>query len=282
MNEKVCLITGATSGIGEVTARVLAEMGATVVVAARNRRKAERTVAEIRERAGHDRVDYLLADFASQVEIRRLAADFREQYERLDVLVNNAGAVSLLRQETEEGIEITFAVNHLGYFLLTNLLLDVLKESSPARIINVSSAAHHSARLDFDNLQLQHGYGGMKAYGLSKLANILFTIELARRLEGSGVTANSVHPGWVATNIGANNIPWVGGLLKGIINLTADSPEKGAKTNIYLAASAEAEGISGKYFVNCKAARPSAAARDEEAARRLWEMSAELVGIDPE
>jgi NAD(P)-dependent dehydrogenase (short-subunit alcohol dehydrogenase family) len=279
MKIKTIIVTGATSGIGRLTALELAKKGATVVLAVRNESKAKRAVANIRQEAGHDRVDYLIVDFASQASIRQMAAIFLARYDRLDILINNHGKVNILRRETADGIEETFAVNHLGYFLLTNLLLERIIQSAPARIINISSGSHRDGRIDFDNLQLQEGYSWNRAYGNSKLANILFTIELAERLEGTAVTANSLHPGWVATNIGANNVPIFGRLGKAIINLTAISPEKGAETTLYLATSPDVANVSGQYFYKCKPARPTAAAQDKAVARRLWEVSERLVGL---
>ena len=278
MEGKVCLVTGATSGLGKVTARVLAEKGATVVLVGRSRQKTERVGADIRKKTGNTAVFYLLADFASFASIRRLATDFLAQYERLDVLVNNAGAVFMSHQLSEDGFEKTFAVNHLGYFLLTNLLLDRLKASATARIVNVASEAHEPATLDFDDLGTEKNYAIMKAYGRSKLANVYFTYELARRLERTLVTVNALNPGFVATNIGANNIPIIGRLVKWFINRSAMDVETGAKTQIYLAMSPEVEGVSGKYFEECQAVPSSAVSYDEEAARRLWEVSTEMVG----
>ncbi|MFZ0544395.1 MAG: SDR family oxidoreductase, partial [Candidatus Promineifilaceae bacterium] len=286
MNQ-TAIVTGATSGIGRTTALELAKQGLTVILAVRNEQKAKKTTAEIRHQAGHDRVNYLLVDFSSQAQIRRMAAQFLSQYGRLNILINNAGTINILRRETEDGLEETFAVNHLGYFLLTNLLLDRLIESgtadSHARIINVSSSSHWDGRLDFDNLQLQRGYSWRKAYGNAKLANILFTIELADRLKAADapVTANALHPGWVATGIGADAIPLVGRLGKALINLTAMSPEKGAQTTLYLATSPEVENVSGLYFKACKPARTSVRAQDKDVAKRLWEVSEELVGLVP-
>lgn len=279
MQNKTIIVTGATSGIGRITALELAKKGATIVLAVRNESKAKKAVANIRREAGHDRVDYLTVDFASQASIRQMASQFLAQYDRLDILINNHGKVNILRQETKDGIEETFAVNHLGYFLLTNLLLERIIASAPARIINVSSGSHHDGRIDFNNLQLQKGYSWSRAYGNSKLANILFTIELAERLKGTGVTANALHPGWVATNIGANNVPIFGRIGKAIINLTAISPEKGAETTIYLATSPEVADVSGQYFYKCKPAQTTAAAQDKEVARQLWEVSEKLVGL---
>lgn len=279
MEGKVCMVTGATAGIGKVTARVLAEQGAHVIVVGRNEQKAAQTVQQINQKTGRDSAEFMLADFASLAATQALAAWFRGTHRRLDVLVNNAGAMFMSRQESQDGIEMTFAVNHLGYFLLTNLLLDLLKASAPARIVNVSSKAHEGAQLDFDDLECRKNYAGMKAYGRSKLANLLFTYELARRLEGSGVTANALHPGFVATNIGANNIPLFRRPVKWLINRVAKNVEEGAQTSIYLASSPEVEGVTGKYFVDCKPVPSSAASYDEAAARRLWQISAEMVGL---
>lgn len=280
MKGQTCLVTGATDGIGEVTARVLAEKGARVIAAGRNRRKAERVVQEIRQQSGNPAVDYLLADFASQAEVRGMATQFEERYDRLDVLINNAGSYFLSRQESADGLEMTLAVNHLAPFLLTNLLLDTILSSAPARIINVSSDAHTVKRLDFDDLQNESDYGGQEVYGQSKLANLYFTYELARRLEESDVTVNALHPGFVATNLGANNIPLFGSAVKKFVNLFAGKDvEEGAETTIYLASSPEVAGVTGKYFVDCRPIPSSEASYDEEAARRLWEVSAELVGL---
>ena len=274
------MVTGATDGIGKVTVRVLAEQGARVIAAGRNRPKAERVVQEIRAETGNPAVDYLLADFASQAQVRRMAAQYQERYDRLDVLINNAGAYFLSRQESEDGIEMTLAVNHLAPFLLTNLLLDIILASVPARIVNVSSDAHRGQRLDFDDLQNEENYSGQRAYGQSKLANLYFTYELARRLEGKDVTVNALHPGFVATNLGANNIPFFGSTVKSFINLFAGKDvEEGAETSIYLATSPEVAGVTGKYFVDCQPIPSSPASYDEEAARRLWEVSADWVGL---
>jgi NAD(P)-dependent dehydrogenase (short-subunit alcohol dehydrogenase family) len=278
MAGKVCLITGATSGIGRETAQALARQGAAVVIVGRDKAKAERTAAQIKKESGNPNVEYLLADLSIQAEVRRLAGEFLSRYDRLDVLVNNAGAIFLRRKESRDGIEMTFALNHLNYFLLTNLLLDRLKKSAPARIISVSSAGHLGASIDFGNLQMEKGYWGFEAYGRTKLCNVLFTYELARRLKDNGVTANAVHPGLVATNIGRNNglLAW---LFQPLIRFVAKSPREGAETLIYLASSPEVEGVSGKYFANKRAVRSSANSHDEETARRLWQASAEMTGI---
>lgn len=278
MQGQVCLVTGATSGIGRVTARALAGRGATVIVGARDRAKAIATVEEIQTGTDNANVDYLLADLSSQAQVRRMAQAFRERYERLDVLLNNAGAFFLGRQESVDGIEMTFAVNYLAPFLLTQLLLDVLKASAPARIINVTSAMHKDVELDFDDLQSRRRYGSARAYGRAKLALVLFTYELARRLEGTGVTANAVHPGFVATNIWGIN--WLMRLVKPLINLFAISPEEGAETLIYLATSSEVAGVTGRYFVDKDVVPSSPATYDEAAAERLWEISLALTDLN--
>ena len=280
LSGKVIVVTGATSGIGFETARVLAERGAHTVIVGRNEEKLETSLAKLKDQSGNSDIESLRCDFASQAQIRRAAEEFKKRLSRLDVLVNNAGAVFLSRAETEDGVERTLDVNHLGYFLFTVLLLDLLKASAPARIVNVASDAHEGASFNFADPGLQEGYAPMKAYGQSKLANLLFTYELAKRLEGSGVTANALHPGFVATNIGASNIPLVGGAVKRIINLFAPKTSKqGAETSIYLASSPEVAGVTGKYFVDCKAVPSSAASYDETAQRQLWALSETLSGL---
>ncbi len=283
MHGKTVVVTGGNSGIGLETAAALAGMGARVLVTARNADKGRAAVADITQRNdGHAQVQLVVFDLADLASVRRGAAEILEQAPRIDVLVNNAGVVLSERRETVDGYEATFAINHLGPFLLTNLLLDRLRESAPARIVNVASTAHASARkgIPFDDLQSTSRYGGMRVYGQSKLANILFTQELARRLEGSGVTANSLHPGTVRTGYGAD------GDARGLLALGLKisrpfflSPAKGALTSIYLASSPEVAGVSGQYFAKCKPARPRRPARDPEAARRLWQVSEELVGL---
>jgi NAD(P)-dependent dehydrogenase (short-subunit alcohol dehydrogenase family) len=278
MRGKVCLVTGATAGIGVVTARALAERGATVVVVGRNREKCVTTVGQIRQTTGNDAVEFLLVDLSRQCEVRQLAQAFLDRYPRLDVLVNNAGALFASHQLTAEGFEQTFAVNHLGPFLLTNLLLDVLKASAPARIVTVASGSHERARIDFANLQGPPGLFGMTAYGQSKLANVLFTYELARRLAGTGVTANALHPGFVASSFASNNgVAFALGMR--LARLFAISPEQGAQTSVYLATSPEVEGVTCKYYVKCKPVHSSPASYDEAAARRLWQVSAEMTGL---
>jgi NAD(P)-dependent dehydrogenase (short-subunit alcohol dehydrogenase family) len=278
MGEKVCLITGATSGIGKATAMGLANMGASVVMVGRERGRGEAALAEIKEKSTNASVDLMLADLSSQEEIRRLADEFKEAYPRLDVLINNAGLFRSKRITTADGLEMTFAVNHLAYFLLTTLLLDVLKASASSRIVNVSSGDHSNGTIDFDNLQREKGYKGPKAYSQSKLATVLFTYELARRLEGTGISANCLHPGVVRTNFGSG-VSGVFGFMVRAMRPLMKSPEKGAETSIYLASSPEVESLSGRYFVKNAEARSSDVSYDERIARRLWEVSAHLTNL---
>lgn len=273
---KVCLLTGATTGIGRAAAEGLARTGLTLVLAGRDAARTEAAVEGVRRVSGNDRVEGLVADLSLGSEVRRLAAEFRARHRRLDVLVNNAGAIFTRREETAEGREKTLALNHLAYFLLTRELLDLLLASAPARVVNVASEAHRGTRLDFDDLDSRRRYSGLGVYGRSKLMNLLFTAELARRLEGKAVTANALHPGVVATGFGGNTP----GLFRTLVRIAQPfmlSPEKGARTLVYLATSPEVEGVSGKYFYRCREMRPSPAARDPESARRLWELSEQLV-----
>ena len=274
----VCMVTGATSGIGNATARRLAQQGATVVVVGRSMEKSAATVRQIERQTGNSSVEFMLADLSSQHDIRQLAEGFKRRYRRLDVLVNNAGAMMFSRQESVDGIEMTLALNHLSYFLLTNLLLETLKSGAPSRIINVSSSAHHRAEIDFEDLENLKRYGGFQTYARSKLENLLFTYELAKRLEGTGVSVNALHPGLVATNLMANNGA-IGRVMKVLLGLRGMSVEEGAQTSIYLASSPEVEGITGQYFVKQKAVQSSQASYDKSAARRLWQVSAELTGL---
>jgi NAD(P)-dependent dehydrogenase (short-subunit alcohol dehydrogenase family) len=276
MQDRVVLITGATSGIGLVTAEALARRGATVVMVARDAQRAEDHVQRIRATANNPRVTFLLADLSSLASVRAVAADFRARYPALHVLVNNAGAMFARRADTIDGYEMTFALDHLAPFLLTNLLLDELKASAPARVVTVSSGAHQGAHIDFDDLMYtRRRYSFMGAYGQAKLANVMFTYELARRLDGSGVTANALHPGFVATGFAKNNGPLyrVG---MSVIRPFALTPERGAETSIYLASSPDAAGISGKYFAKCKPVASSVESYDQAAQRRLWEISEQL------
>jgi len=278
MHDKVCMITGATSGIGLVTAQALARKGATVIVVARNLERGTATVSRIQQETGNQAVECMMADLSVQAQVRQLATEVQRRFARLDLLINNAGALFGQRQVSVEGVEMTFALNHLAYFLLTNLLLDRLQASASARIINVSSEAHRRARLDFADLQGRQHYRGWRAYAQSKLANILFTYELARRLEGTAVITNVLHPGFVATNFGRNNRSITAALWR-ILQLAAISPEQGTETIIYLASSAEVKDITGKYFVKQKAVRSSEASYNRAAAERLWQASAELTGL---
>jgi retinol dehydrogenase 14 len=279
MGEKLCLITGATLGIGKATAMGLANMGAGVVMVGRDRGRGEAALAEIKEKSTNASVDLLLADLSSREEIRRLADEFKEAHPRLDVLINDAGLFRSERMTTAEGLETTFAVNHLAYFLLTTLLLDVLKASAPSRIVNVSAGDHNHGTIDFDDLQGEKGYKGPKAYSQSKLANVLFTYELARRLQGTGISANCLHPGaGVRTDFGSG-VSGVFGIMVRALRPLMISPEKGAETSIYLASSPEVEGLSGRYFVKKAEARSSDVSYDKRLARRLWEVSAELTNL---
>ncbi len=278
LNGKVCLVTGATSGIGEVTAKALAARGAQVILVGRNQLKADKTVQQIQSETGSNSVQYLLADFADLQQIHDLVSSFKSQYSRLDVLINNAGAYFNSRRQTAYGVEMTFLVNHLAPFLLTNLLLDMIKASPAARIINVSSDAHQYGSMDFADLEYKRRYFGMKAYARSKLANILFTYELARRLEGSAVTVNALHPGHIATDIWRTNFSLIGPLLKWIMGFFAITPEEGAKTSIYLASSPEVEGLTGQYYVKQEVVQSSPMSYDQNLARQLWRVSEQLSG----
>jgi NAD(P)-dependent dehydrogenase (short-subunit alcohol dehydrogenase family) len=279
MRGKVCIVTGANSGIGKATALGLAQMGAIVVMVCRNQDKGEKAQNEIKEQSGNDAIDLMLADLSSQALIRQLAENIQQRYRQLHVLINNAGTVNLRRRETTDGFEMTFAVNYLAPFLFTNLLLEKLKASAPARIVNVSSESHQSGFIKMDDLELEKGYRIMRAYGQSKLALVLFTYELARRLQGTGVTVNCLHPGFVATNIGQNGLGFVGRSITKLIFSTGISPEEGAKTSIYLASSPEIEGVTGKYFAKSIPVRSASISYDEALQHQLWEESAKLVNL---
>ncbi len=283
MNGKICIVTGATSGMGHATARALAQRSATVIIVGRNSEKSAATVNRIQQQTGNQAIEFMVADLSSQKDIRRLAQQFKDKYPRLDVLVNNAGAWITKRQESVDGVEMTFALNHLACFLLTNLLLDTLKATVPARIINISSYGHRAGQMNFDDLQFQQKYNGMHAYRQSKLANVLFTYELARRLAGTGVTVNAVNPGLVATRFGFNNpgfIPQrVADLLIRLYGFVGTNPEQGAQTAIYLATSPDVEGTIGKYFEKQKAVPSSPLSYDEQVAHRLWRISAEMTNF---
>ncbi len=278
MGGKVILITGGTSGIGKAAATALAGMGANVVITGRNEERGRRALQEIREESGNDGVELMLADLAVQSEVRRLAEEFREHHDRLVVLINNAGLVLSERTETPDGIEMQLAINHLAPFLLTNLLLDLLKKSAPSRIVTVSSDAHRWGSMDLDDLQSRKRYRAFPVYGRTKLANIMFTHELAERLEGTGVTANCLHPGSVNTNFAVSSrSPFT--LLFRAFKPFMRSPEQGADTLIYLVASPEVEGMTGKYLVDRRVKAASDAAYDQTTRKELWEASEELTGL---
>jgi NAD(P)-dependent dehydrogenase (short-subunit alcohol dehydrogenase family) len=278
MQGKICLITGATSGIGLVTARALAQQGATVVLVGRNPERTIATVSRIRQATGNPHVEYFMADLSAQAQVHQLAEEFQRRFARLDVLVNNAGAFFAKRHVSVDGIEMTLALNHLAYFLLTHLLLDTLKATPAARIVNVASDAHRKAQFDFADPQGAHRYRGWPAYCQSKLANLLFTYELARRLADTDITANAVHPGFVATRFGHNNRGLVA-LFVWLVQFTALSPEQGAETLIFLATSPEVVGVTGTYFVQKRSVESSRESYDQAAAQRLWQLSRELTGL---
>ncbi|MBW1900345.1 MAG: SDR family oxidoreductase [Deltaproteobacteria bacterium] len=281
MKEKVCMVTGATSGIGLATARGLARQGATIVAVGRNPEKGSDIVSRIRKATGNPSVDFMQADLSDQAQIRYLAEEFKNRYSRLDVLVNNAGAIFLKRELSLDGIEMTFAVNHLSIFLLTNLLLETLKASAPARIVNVSSNMQKNARISFEDLEGARKYGSFQAYGQSKLCVLFFTYELARRLDGTQVTVNALHPGVVGTNIGGNN-GWIGRLFVPLYKLFAKSPSKGAETSIYVASAPDLEGVTGKYFIDKKPVASSPISYDEAAVQRLWRISEGMTRLSPD
>jgi retinol dehydrogenase 14 len=280
LDGKVALVTGSTSGIGLEAAVGLARMGAEVVIVARDAKKGDQAAIDIRSRSGSSKVSLLLCDFSSQASIRKLAEDYRAAHTRLDILVNNAGGVFKDRKVTVDGIEQTFAVNHLGYFLLTTLLLDLAIASAPSRIVNVASTGHYGGDLDFEDMGYEKGgYSIMRAYRRSKLANVLFTRELAKRLEGKNVTVTSLHPGAVATNIWAGAPGWAAPILGIAKSLFMISPAQSATRVVYLATSPDVVGKSGAYFDANKERAPAKLAQDDALARRLWDESAKLTGV---
>ena len=282
MDEKICMVTGATSGIGYYTALEIARMGAAVVIVGRDQAKCNDAVHRLQRESGNESIEYLLADLSSQAQIRTIASQFTARHDHLDVLVNNAGGFFLRRRLSVDGIEMTFATNHLAYFLLTLLLMDRLRASPSARVINVASGSHYGEHLDFSDLQMKRFYNPIQAYGRSKLANILFSYELARRLAGSKITVNCLTPGMVATDIWKKVNRYLTPLIFPVIQRMALTPLQGAQTSIYLATSPEVEGVSGRYFADRKAIRSSPVSYDVEAAQRLWRVSLELTGIkDP-
>ena len=279
MQGKTIVITGATSGIGEVAAMRLARQGARLLLVARDPRRAQRVLTRLKSAAPAARHGVYPADLSRLSEMKRVGAEIATAEPRIDVLINNAGAFFSARRLTEDGLERTFALNHMAYFVLTCTLIDRLKAAAPSRIVSTASIAHRGAHLDFADLQGEKGYDGYKAYGRSKLCNILFTRELARRLAGTGVTANCLHPGFVATRFGDQ----AGGVMSLVIRaakLFAISPEKGAETIVHLASSPEVAGSSGGYFDKCRPASPTTEARDDAAAARLWAESVRIAGID--
>ena len=277
MSGKVCVVTGATRGIGHATAEGLAALGAKLVLVCRRREDGERVARELAERHPGPPADVVPVDLSSQRSIREASDAMHQRHGRIHVLVNNAGVTPKQREITVDGLEMQFAVNHLAYFLLTNLLLDLLIEGAPSRIVNVSSGAHQGGILDFSDLQSERRYDPVRVYGRTKFANVLFTYELARRLQGTGVTANCLHPGVIATKLLSDymNLP----LLGGSIARAFGSPEKGSRTSIYLAASREVEGVTGRYFIGERETRSSPASYDKGLQQRLWEESARLTAL---
>jgi retinol dehydrogenase-12 len=280
MDGKICLVTGATRGIGLAASKALASLGATVVLVGRDVGRIESSLASVRQAVPDAKVESVRADFTSLQEVRALAEAFKARHSRLDVLVNNAGLILHERQVTKDGFEAMFGINHLAPFLLTHLLLDVLKASAPARVVNVASEAHrfYFPKLDFSDLQSERGFNMLRVYGTSKLANILFTQALARRLKGTQVTANVFHPGVVRSGFGHNTQGWMNFVVNAF-GMFFISAESGARTLVYLASSPEVEGVSGQYFIRGRPRKPSRTARDEQLAERLWQVSEELTGV---
>ena len=275
MNGKVCLVTGATDGIGKVSARVLAELGAKVIIVGRNPEKSAIVLAELRSNSGNENIDLLIADLAVMQEVRDLAEQVISRYDRIDVLLNNAGGYFTKHEITSDGLEMTFALNHMSYFLLTNKLMELLKYSAPARIVNVSSDAHYGVDMEFENLNGEQEYKAWKAYQKSKLANVLFTYELLKKVPGN-ITVNCLHPGFVATNFGHNNGGFFGPVLKIAQRISAIDPEEGAKTSIFLCSAPEVKGVSGKYFYKCQPKTSSRESRNMDTGKRLWQISSDI------
>ncbi len=286
MQGKRVLITGATNGIGKAAALELAKMGAEVMIVGRDEKKTRKVLHDLTSLSGNSNLDLLLADLSSFDDVKRIATEFQSRHDRLDVLLNNAGAAFSDFQVSADGYEMTFALNHFSYYLLANLLLDALKtsanEQGEARIINVSSNAHFSARtgIRLDNLRDSVGSAGFRTYSESKLANVLFTYELARRLEGSGVAVNALHPGFVNTAFGHNMKGIMGAAVKVLQKLIARTPVKGAETLVYLASSEDVAGVTGKYWKDKMQERSSEISYDREHQRRLWEFSASITGVE--
>ncbi|HWL91645.1 MAG TPA: SDR family oxidoreductase [Actinomycetota bacterium] len=280
MDGKTVLVTGGSGGIGKATALGLSTMGAELAIVGRDRERTEDAAREIRA-AGGGHVDVFVADLSSQTEVRRLAAEVLRNLPRIDVLVNNVGGYWDTRHVTADGLEHTFALNHLAPFLLTDLLLDRLKQSAPARVVTVSSNAQAMGEIDFDDLQGERSYSGAQAYNQSKLANVLFTYELARRLQGTSVTANALHPGVVRTSFGAEDPRRIQRVLIPLLKPFMKTPAQGAATSIYVASDPELGEVTGRFFANSGTRRSSKRSYDEAAAARLWQMSADLVGLSP-
>jgi NAD(P)-dependent dehydrogenase (short-subunit alcohol dehydrogenase family) len=278
MKDKICMITGANSGIGKATAKGLAKMGATVVMVCRNKERGEKALDEVKSVFNNTNVDLILADLSSQKQIHELVSKFKQKYQKLDVLINNAGVNLSKRILTDDGIETTFAVNYLATFLLSNLLFDVLRASSPSRIVNVASSVQAKS-LDFEYLQGEKRYRQLKTYSQSKLAVILFTYDFAKKIEGSGVTVNCLHPGYVKTNMVRNYRKFVKYFFP-FIGLFMSTPKRGAKASILLATSPELNGVSGRYFKKRKEGKTSKVSYDEELAKRLWDLSTEMTNLD--
>lgn len=273
MQDKICLITGATSGVGKAAARGLSKMGATIVGVGRDQTRCTEAAAEIRQDSGNPRIEFMLADLSDQNQVRRLADELIASYSRLDVLVNNAGAFFLRRKVSVQGIEMTWALNHLSYFLLTNLLLEIILDSAPARIVNVASGVHYRGKIHFEDLNLSTGYNGWKAYSQSKLANVLFTYELVRRIPDPSIAINTLTPGMIATRIGLNTGPLLKHLVRLVQSTSGKTPEDGAEIILYLASAEESSTIRGKFFMEGKAVKSSPISYDQDIARRLWEVS---------
>ena len=279
MKGKLCVITGATDGIGKAAAYELAVQGARLLIHGRDPDKGARAAAELKARSRNPDIDFLPADFGSLAQVRRLAAAIQERAPRIDVLINNAGGFFARRILSKDGYEMTFAVNHLAPFLLTHLLLDTLKSTPQSRVVTTASAAHKGATMALDDLQAAGKYSGLGCYGRSKLANILFTRALAKRLQGTGVSATCLHPGFVRTQIGRDIDASLGKLIFGLMSRFARAPEKGAQTLVYLASSPQVQGASGGYYFDCRQIPPAPAAQDDGVAERLWEVSASMVGM---
>jgi len=280
MKGKNVIITGGNAGIGLATSIALAKMGANIYIVSRTKTKAEDAVKEIIAASGNHNVKFFLADLSSQKSIRKLATEIRNEMSVIDVLINNAGGTFTDFTLSEDGLEMTIATNHFAYLLLTNLLLDLIKKSEQGRIVNVASGSHYRGKIDFESFTRKKKYFVMKAYGQSKLANVLFTSELADRLKGTNVTVNSLHPGFVKTKIGNKNATWYSDLFWSIATLGAISVEDGAKTSVYLASSADVKNTTGKYFDKCKEKKPAALALDKELGKELWKKSEELCPLN--